>query len=778
MPKTDGKHEIAIENDSGKEFGLTLVRKNGIPQYFEGFDYAQATQFYNATIGYGRYEAERRLVLAQQDYQNGFGKEYASGVSRYHTGTNIDARFENEVRAGPLATNIKIPPTPSSARSDGSGDVAWTNQANSHDESTITYASIALGNDETSDYLEKTFTAHDCANLRLLWYGDQGFSAGNDTLSIEAYHTSTWNVLETVYANVAWSSDPPDGDDWRTIAIGSTKSVTGIRLKLFRKDPGGTINLKVFEFTTDGAGTAIGAVQDYATFNSIYYVAAGKNVYEIDTTNYDRFRLILTFAATIPQLYPSNVAGTDYLFVMQGWSVDYWYMTAAKAFVQTDNVNAELKHMVEINGTFWGDNTNSTLMTSTAPLVSGTDYATAKQMGEDAYDIVSLVNFEGLPYVKKSDCKVYYVDSSGDVQPLINMQANLSGTNTPQMFVWREAALIIPYGEQGLLHYDGTTLTHIQPALFMNNATDFSGQVIAVAGDEMCLYILLDDGDDVQLMSSKIGATTTDWGWHPLGTLTITGCNNIDLASVSKKRLYIGSNTAAEQMNFYTVTTKYGDIKNDSNYAYQTGGSIEAGFQHYNLKGDTKAFLELTLTMASTDANVYWKAYYKLLGGSWTPINAVDHFKVSPQTSAKIGSGSSSVTSTMMNLKFEEITNSASSTPLLLGYKLEAVWYPKESKLISCTVRVEDNLSNLQGMIDDTLGSDIRKTLDNINSSNWPRAFYPLYWASDEDTIWVKKLPLPRGVNQLEQRKIEVSGALKGKLEWVYNLLLESISVE
>ena len=108
-PKSDFKHDLAIKNASGDEVGLTLVRSNNVPQYFESFDYAQAIQFFNTDLGYGRFNAERRLPIAQQNQQAGFGKEYADGSSKYHTGVNIDPRFENEVRAGPLATTVTLP---------------------------------------------------------------------------------------------------------------------------------------------------------------------------------------------------------------------------------------------------------------------------------------------------------------------------------------------------------------------------------------------------------------------------------------------------------------------------------------------------------------------------------------------------------------------------------------------------------------------------------------------------------------------------------------------
>lgn len=86
---------------------------------------------------------------------------------------------------------------------------------------------------------------------------------------------------------------------------------------------------------------------------------------------------------------------------------------------------------------------------------------------------------------------------------------------------------------------------------------------------------------------------------------------------------------------------------------------------------------------------------------------------------------------------------------------------------------MEDALPISGEVVDEVRGTTIRTTLDGINSSYWPRAFYPPYWLSATDTIYVKKLPLPSGTPQLQMVKMDKDA----DPEWVYNLLLEVVAL-
>ena len=588
-----------------------------------------------------------------------------------------------------------------------------------------------------------------------------------DDIEVGVYYESAWHIIEDDPTDITWSATT-----WNTIPIGATKSVTKIRVRVQSSNPGNTC--QVYEFSTDNGG-ALGAVQAYATFNKKYYIASGSRMYVIDTTNYDRFKFIKKLDTTITDLYPSNVAGVDYLFCCLGNSNDYYYMNAAETFTQTTGTDAELKFIVEDAGTFYGSSLNNVIRSTTAPLGACT-WGTPKTIGDDAYDIVDIKVFGSDLYIKKTDCRVYFYDvSAGTVTALVSGQANISGTNTSRMFVWRDSALIIPYGEQGLLHYDGTTITHIAPALYIKGATDFSGQVLAITGDNTYLYVLLDDGADVQLLATREESVdgTTDWRWHPLGTLTITGCNAIDIGSVSKKRLYIGSNTAAEQMNFYPVTTKYGDIDNDSNYTYQDGGTLYTPYYHCNFRGDKKAWIKITLTQGhSHDTNIYWECHYTALDGSEVDIGDFKGSETTKITTKYLAAVGTTRSSEMMRFKFVGKTDDTAKTPILLSFDIQAIWYPTQRKLIHCQILCEDDELTKHATKDTTRAETKKALLDELYNpaTAHPRAFYkPDY---ESAVVYIKALPPKDCWIKNWQKGIEGN-----RITWVYDCLFEEVSL-
>ena len=435
------------------------------------------------------------------------------------------------------------------------------------------------------------------------------------------------------------------------------------------------------------------------------------------------------------------------------------------------------KYMATIGTTFYGSDTNSTVVSTTAPLNGGTNWAGSKQIGEKIDSIVDLKAFGGLLYAKKQNGKTYYIDSSGNVQTLIG---GATSTNTARMYVWRDTSLLIPYGKQGLIEFDGTYKTHISPSFYSSNASDFVGQVQAVTGDDQWLYVVLDDGTDVQIMATREEAVdgAVDWRWHPLITLALTNCSSADISSIYKKRLWVGSDTSSESFYYYPIPTTYGDLDADSDLTYQTGGYIITPWLHANFKGDKKAWYKITLTMADTTSAIYWRAYYQKLGDEvvggvgWTEISSTNKFKTSPTTSAylPVDSASAKPQSTMMRFKFEGVTGTTTLTPKLLNYDIRAIWYPPQRTLIEMIVKIKDKLVTKGYPTGDETqtSATIKSALDGLKSSTWPVAFYPPYYRSSADTKYVRLLT-PSEYN------VSVIHEDAERLEGVYGLLFEIV---
>lgn len=769
--KTTFKGDIGIKNSSGTEVGFFLQKdKNGVPFYEELTSSAIGEQRVDGTPEYADFRAEEEIRLVSDNWSSGFGLEYEGYPTsgRYHYTTNIDARFSNEVILGSKATAVTLPTvtTLSITNADMELDSDWTGGARSGTQkhggsyswqvtmaANVSYQDIESG----TDYKGRRYKI-------LCWvYADQASHAriqlddGVGT-SESSYHTggSTFEQLTVVH----------DVD----------ASATRLRINLL--NDGGVSNSCFFDDITLVQPTK-GQVISQCDFNSERYAVSGNIVMKLDADG-DEFTYVWNDADTtqITQIYPSNVAGVDYMFVMTGWDYDYWYMSTAEAFLQTDLTDAEIKYMVEIAGTFHGASANNVIRRTTAPLQGGTNWATNKTVGEDAYDIVSIVSFERLPYIKKSNGKVYYMDSSDDIQPLIEGVSEADGTDTAQMYVWREEALVIPYGEQGLLHYDGTTISHISPALYMNNASDFSGQVVAVDGDDMSLFIVMDDGADVQVLASKLGATPSDWGWHPISTQTLTGCASLGISSVYRKRAWVGSTSGSEDFKYIAVTNKYGDIANDSTITYQTGGILYTPGYHCNLRGDKKAWIKITIEQGHAyDANIYWECHYKKIGDSgWTDIG---DFKGSATTKfttkyLPVDGSSNNPVSQAMWFKIVGVTDDTAKTPILKSFDIQTVWYPAQRKIYHCKIVVGDNELTKQGTFDATRGETKKALLDELYNPTdpYPRQFYPLDYETNDTAIYIKALP-PKSAKVISYEK----RTPENRIEYLYDCYFEEVTI-
>jgi len=788
MGKTDFQHDIAVADASGNEVGLTLTKPKGTPSYAEYLDPALASQFFTGDPTYGRLPPEKEIRLVSSDHRGGAGLQYAGfpdNLKRYHYGTNIDARFPNEVRVGPISHPIILAAYPGECQNEGFED--WTAGAPDHWTFTPSIASTIT---------EETTTVHSGSSAaKITIPNGDGFTltqtlSWNDNYQGKAVTFTGYGQVSNAGLTVTVTID--DGVDASTTTFNNTGSyvqwtvsrtlnVAATQLQVKFNYGGGAIGLQTIAYLDTLRLTAPynGQVTDWAEFNGSWYMASGRNLWKANATH-AAFTLVSFFPARITSLLSASSAGTDYLFICLGWADAYYYMIADETFTESNLTNNTMKFIISDGTTWRGSNTNSTIRDSTDPINGGVNWTDPKQMGDDAYDIVDMKFFNGLPYIRKSDNQVLYLDSSEAVTYLISGRENLAGTNTARMYVWRDDALLIPYGKQDLIHYDGTAMSHIAPSFYIHNASDFVGQVQAVTGDEHWLYVILDNSTKIEILATRQEEVdgATDWRWHPLAELTLTNCQSATITSLYMKRLWIGSDTGTEYVYWYSIPTTYGDPDADANLTYYNAGGLlyTPGF-HANFRGDRKAWVKITLTQGHAyNTNIYWYVYYKKQDDSgWTGIGS---FKGSPTTKVTtmflpVDAASANPISEVMFFKFMGITNDTTKTPILLSYDVQAVWYPTERKIIACQVKVEDYVPQADGQLDDRLGSNVRTTLDAINSSNWPRAFYPPYWASATDTVYVKKLPLPSGTPQLQLVKLEKDD----NPIWVYNLLLEKVAL-
>jgi hypothetical protein len=395
-------------------------------------------------------------------------------------------------------------------------------------------------------------------------------------------------------------------------------------------------------------------------------------------------------------------------------------------------------------------------------------------VGEYADNINSILGIAGTPYVIKEDMP-YYIDSDGNPQPLApQLRSEKSSTSGVNSTEW-QGNLYIPCGNQTLYEYDtsNSRLTDISPSKYITNSSDFDGRIQAISGDSQYLIVAIDNSTKIEIVFGRweTSGGSVQFVWHPLAELTLAGANKIFASTVYKRRLWIASTSSSDSLYYIPLTSMYGNITADTDYIFQTGGYFITPWMHSGLRADSKGFYKITLTMADTSSTVYWSAYYQKLGDTeWTEINSTDKFKTSPTTEAylPVDGSSNKPSSTMIRFKFEGITGAVGDAPKLLNYDVRAWWFPYNKKVIVCKVKCADDILRRDGVDREQSLSTIKTALDAwVNPSTaWVRAFYPPYWASDDDTVYAKLLPITPFMEMTASEKHE------NQNEYVYNLLI------
>ena len=563
-----------------------------------------------------------------------------------------------------------------------------------------------------------------------------GINDGNDT-TWSSYHTgnSTWQFLCV------------------TKQLDATLSDT-IRVNL----ASATANAAYFDDCVLG-NPKIGLIRAATDFGDDHIIGYGQILVKIQNID-GATSIIGCLPADITALEPFT---DGYLYIGVGGTTLYWRMDSDYALTQSDETDGMADFFQTVDSTLWKAVKPREIKTASEP--EGAGWTSEDNVGSTAENITDLVEESGQIFVMKEDMP-YYFDTLKVVHRLIpdlkSLQSPTSGQNTDVHL----AKLYIPCGVQGLIEYESEASTWRSPARYCTNAAEYSGRVMAVTHDEEWLFIVTDYGSKVELIAGREEEVdnNTRWVWHPIGELTLSGCQYAWVSTVYRKRLYISSTDSSEGAYYYPLPVTYGDIDGDTNYTFQSDGYFITPKHHANFKADNKAFIKLTLTMSNVDVSNYFEAYYMLQGQSvWTKIG---DFQTVP-TSTKyipVDAYDSEPTGVMIQFKFVCKITDTTSTPKLLGYDCRGIWYPIKRRIISCQVRVADNLLRKDGQTDDQTADEIREALDDANTASFPVTFYDP-WGSETN---VKFLTATSQLLQIEKER---------NPEAIYELVLEKVAL-
>ena len=426
------------------------------------------------------------------------------------------------------------------------------------------------------------------------------------------------------------------------------------------------------------------------------------------------------------------------------------------------------KRFVLNSTTMWKQLSPNKLYSTTTPN-DATSWTTATTVDSPDYEINALVSQDNTVYIPKKD-RPFYLTAGGTVEVLVDDTKAISTSDSGKNSTTWHGDLFMPWGTGSLLRYHNGVPEWIDPALYCRNLGDFDGQIQGFAGDDQWGYAIVDNDTKVEILAGREEAG--GWVWHgSLCEITLTGCEFAFVSSVFKKRLYISSTDSTESLYYVNLYANYGDVTNDANRNFPDGGELHTPFLHASFKGDTKAYIKITLTMEDTSSTVYFEGHYRKLGQSWAQGADIGDFKTSPTTTKYIpvDAGSLKPKSTMMQFKFVEKTGSATSTPKLINVDIRAILYVTKRRIIECVVRGCDAPLNRQKMGDAISASHISTVLIEADNATWPVTFYPWGWQSSSDTVYVNFLSADEVIEIDEESR-------KPESHWYLRLLEVSLA--
>jgi len=725
------KHDFAIRDTTSTDLvGLVLVRdKNGAPVWQEADDEYLANQMFTNAPDYSYLPPSKELALRQSDWRGGFGQETFSDYEpeRYFSSKNCDARFKGMVICGPKATGIALPASITTAATltnagFESGTAGWTNLTayTTYVRSGTSCAGVGAG-----------ATAYqNAATWDTSWQGAT-FNAGGWAAHVGSKIGIT-DGAGTTLSNA--KSVAGTTMEYLTVSRTLAASATMCRVQLVAASALASYYDDIYI-----GSPIVGVPSAFAEFNDKLYVGIGGQLMELHSGG-TSLTHVWSFPASITDIEPFT---DNNLYIACGTASNYWWADTAGVLTEADTVTINkfqfFKTVHTATPTMYGNDGINTIRSATAPASSGAVWSgTATTVGSSYYNITNLVSFSGALYIMKEDMP-YYLDSAGAVQndlaPELSTITDSSKGKNAMLWLNR---LYMPAGAS-LLEYDVGVNTWRSPAEYCTNLGTFDGDVQALAADEQWLFAILGNSPKVEVVACReetiVG--TTGWVVHPISEITMGGCEVAFVSSVVRKNLWIASASTADSLYHIPLYASYGDVTNDDNRNFQTGGTFETPWLHGNFPASSKGFIKLTLTMEDTAASTYVGVeYMKKADTAWVTLG---DFKTEPTTTVYFANTAvSSVTSNFIKFQYTFNTASTALTPKLLDYDCRAILYPDQRKIITCQVRCADQLTLKDGTVEQSNYTTIKNAIDRIRSATYPVECRDI----DGNTIYCRALPM------------------------------------
>ena len=639
----------------------------------------------------------------QDTWHGGFGKQNHA-PNRYMQTTNTNASLKGLIHTSPIAVATTHTPASYAPAASGTnlgfetGD--FTGWVAGTDWSVVSTGTPQAGTYHARYYQPSVTTTR---YLRQTLLTTDSIAFDGMTLTVEVWSKLVAGTMTTATITL---TDASNAVLFLTVILSQTASYVKTTLTHVFTDPVDQVKIEIAvagnattEFYVDGftisltgtafsINTAPNTVVKLLDFNSQHYLVSDSGVWNRTANNWAR-------VANSPPGIMDAVADDTYLYLTRGWGNKTWYMDTSEVFRRIDSSNSEARQIGWINGSMYAYVAWTTLRKFTS-ITAGT-IAADYTVGSPLVAANAILNYNELPTIIKENWGGY-IKANAVVQ-IAQELASLSNNNTGKNTIaWRGdglQTLYIPAGAgASLLAYETTNVRDVGPNQFAERLTNYKGQVVATASDDQWLFIILDDGTQIQILKGRYETIdgVTDVRWHPFAQTPYTTVAGAMVSSITAKRLYFWGGTALPQ--YVPLPVQYGDPLNDTNLTHKTGGTFETCWLDKGLPNVPKTFLTFTLSSLSLSGTARTvKVEYMLWENqAWVELGGTGEgsFNISPLQTKPFASG---VSGRKIRFRFSLYTDNTANGVGIIQFTYRYALKPL--KLNTFTARIKLSNKNL-----------------------------------------------------------------------------------
>ena len=562
-----------------------LVRQGGRPLFQVNYAPVLSSQMFTEEASYAHSPPDIEKVVAQEDWRKGMGEEKYDDAKRYAQSIGADARFRERIVLGPkenattaLAAaaytlfNAGFETAPDTQLT---GWVRYDAADTFAQEATViqsgTY-SLKVTADGVSTGAKQT-VAVGCAfngkTVTATCYLRSPDTVAGLVLYIELYEEG---VLKA-----SAKQDPFTANTWYQLtasyaATSATARKLEIRAFLSAATGARTVYLDTatLTFATALADLTLGTPACFEEYEGAVYVGTTTGLWKWSTAN-TRWERV---AGSPDQIEWLEALGL-YLYLARGANEEWWYYDSDVVAPFVEKASHYASYFVAIGSALWRAVKPYTVGSCASPPTGAWSDVT---VGEVAYTIMGLANHRNTCYIGKENGLYKVSDSTvTEIAPELRTLYNTrSGRN---LFAWKDY-LYIPFGRQALYQYDGAAnaIGTVNPAAYSLGITTYSGQILALWGDEEYLFaFVVGNTDKVELLCGRYETVdgSTDWAWHPIYELSGTDVAHCFISSVtSPPRLWFATGTSVK---YLIIPDKYADITKATGYTFGASGYLITG---------------------------------------------------------------------------------------------------------------------------------------------------------------------------------------------------------